>query len=84
MVLDGGFWLCSRRGFGAPCLMGVLKKASDDQQQARLIVREWLMNKLKISKIRNMSAGYYAVGILVFSAVLGILAVIVELVQRNS
>ena len=42
------------------------------------------MNKLKISKIRNMSAGYYAVGILVFSAVLGILAVIVKLVQRNS
>jgi hypothetical protein len=42
------------------------------------------MNKLKISKIRNISAGYYAVGILVFSAVLGILAVIVELVQRNS
>ena len=42
------------------------------------------MNKLKISKIRNMSAGYYAVGILVFSAVLGILAVIVELVNRNS
>ena len=42
------------------------------------------MNKLKISQIRNMSAGYYAVGILVFSAVLGILAVIVELVQRNS
>jgi hypothetical protein len=42
------------------------------------------MNKLKISKIRNLSAGYYAVGILVFSAVLGILAVIVELVQRNS
>ena len=42
------------------------------------------MNKLKISKIRNMSAGYYAVGILVFSVVLGILAVIVELVNRNS
>jgi hypothetical protein len=42
------------------------------------------MNKLKISKIKNLSAGYYAVGILVFSAVLGILAVIVELVQRNS
>jgi hypothetical protein len=42
------------------------------------------MNHLKISKIRNMSAGYYAVGILVFSALFGILAVIVELVNRNS
>jgi hypothetical protein len=42
------------------------------------------MNKLKISKIRNISAGYYAVGILAFSAVLGVLAVIVELVHRNS
>ena len=42
------------------------------------------MNNLKITKIRNMSAGYYAVGILVFSAVLGVLAVIVELVKRNS
>lgn len=42
------------------------------------------MNKLKISKIRNMSAGYYAVGILVFSAALGVLVVIVELVNRNS
>lgn len=42
------------------------------------------MNKLKISKIRNMSAGYYAAGILVFSSVLGVLAVIVELVNRNS
>jgi hypothetical protein len=42
------------------------------------------MNQLKISKIKNKSAAYYAVGILVFSAVLGVLAVIVELVQRNS
>ena len=42
------------------------------------------MNKLKISKIKNISAGYYAVGILVFSALFGVLAVIVELVQRNS
>jgi hypothetical protein len=42
------------------------------------------MNKLKITKIRNMSAGYYAVGILVFSALFGVLAVIVELVKRNS
>ena len=42
------------------------------------------MNTLKISKIRNISAGYYAVGILVFSGLLGVLAVIVELVNRNS
>jgi len=48
------------------------------------IVREWGMNKLKISNIRNISARYYAVGILVFSAVLGVIAVIVELVNRNS
>jgi len=43
-----------------------------------------MMNKLKITKIRNLSAGYYAVGIVVFSAVLCVLAVIVELVKRNS
>jgi hypothetical protein len=42
------------------------------------------MNKLKISKIRNISAGYYAVGIIIFSAVLGVLLVIAELVNRNS
>jgi hypothetical protein len=42
------------------------------------------MNKLKISNIRNISARYYAVGILVFSAVLCVIAVIVELVNRNS
>lgn len=42
------------------------------------------MNKLKISKIRNISAVYYALGIFVFSAFFGVLAVIVELVQRNS
>jgi hypothetical protein len=42
------------------------------------------MNKLKISQIKNRSAGYYAVGIVVFSAFFGILAVIMELVNRNS
>ncbi|WP_019427104.1 hypothetical protein [Limnohabitans sp. Rim28] len=42
------------------------------------------MNKLQISKIRNISARYYAVGILVFSAVLCVIAVIVVLVHRNS
>jgi hypothetical protein len=42
------------------------------------------MNKLKISNIRNISARYYAVGILGFSAVLCVIAVIVELVNRNS
>ncbi len=42
------------------------------------------MNKLKISNIRNISAGYYAVGIFVFSIVLCVIAVLVELVNRNS
>ena len=42
------------------------------------------MNKLKISNIRNISAGYYAVGIFVFSTVLCVVAVVVELVNRNS
>jgi hypothetical protein len=43
-----------------------------------------MMNKLKITKIRNLSAGYYALGIGIFSAVFFVLALIVELVQRNS
>jgi hypothetical protein len=42
------------------------------------------MTKLNIPQIKNTSARYYAVGICVFSAVLAILAVIVELVKRNS
>jgi len=42
------------------------------------------MNKLKISQIKSISAGYYAVGIGAFSAFFGILAVIMELVHRNS
>jgi hypothetical protein len=42
------------------------------------------MNKLPMSKIKSKSGAYYAVGIAVFSAVLVVLAVIVELVQRNS
>ncbi|MEY4258944.1 MAG: hypothetical protein RJA56_1845 [Pseudomonadota bacterium] len=42
------------------------------------------MNKLPMSKIKSKSGVYYAVGIAVFSAVLVVLAVIVELVQRNS
>ena len=42
------------------------------------------MNKLKISQIKSLSAGYYAVGIAAFSVFFGILAVIVELVHRNS
>lgn len=50
----------------------------------KFLVWERMMNKLKISKIRNTSARYYAVGIGVFSAVLCVLAVIVELVKRNS
>ena len=32
------------------------------------------MNKLKISQIKSLSAGYYAVGIAAFSALFGILA----------
>lgn len=42
------------------------------------------MNKLSMSKIKTKSGFYYALGIAVFSAVLIILVVIVELVQRNS
>lgn len=42
------------------------------------------MNKLSMSQIKNKSGVYYAVGIALFSAVLVVMAVIVELVQRNS
>lgn len=42
------------------------------------------MNKLSMSKIKSKSGLYYAVGIAVFSGILIVLAVIVELVQRNS
>jgi hypothetical protein len=47
-------------------------------------VREWAMNKLNMTQIKQVSARYYAVGICVFSAAFGILAVIAELVKRNS
>jgi hypothetical protein len=50
----------------------------------KIIYARQTMNKLKISQIKNRSAGYYAVGIVVFSAFFGILAVIMELVNRNS
>lgn len=43
-----------------------------------------IMNKLSVSQIRHQSAVYYAVGIAAFSAFFVVLAVIVELVQRNS
>ena len=46
--------------------------------------RIFAKNKLPMSKIKSKSGVYYAVGIAVFSAVLVVLAVIVELVQRNS
>jgi hypothetical protein len=42
------------------------------------------MNKLKISQIKNLSAGYYAAGIVAFSAFFGIVAVLAVLVNRNS
>jgi cytochrome c-type biogenesis protein CcmH/NrfG len=50
----------------------------------RIDARIFAMNKLSMSKIKSKSGVYYAVGIAVFSAVLVVLAVIVELVQRNS
>lgn len=42
------------------------------------------MNKLKMSQIRNKSAVYYAVGIVVFSGFFIAVSVIAELVVRNS
>jgi hypothetical protein len=42
------------------------------------------MNKLSMSQIRQQSAVFYAVGIAVFSSFFIVVAVIVELVQRNS
>jgi hypothetical protein len=42
------------------------------------------MNKFKMSQIRNKSAVYYAVGIAVFSGFFFVVAVIAELVSRNS
>ena len=42
------------------------------------------MNKLNMTQIKQVSARYYVVGICVFSAAFGILAVIAELVKRNS
>lgn len=42
------------------------------------------MNKLKMSQIRQKSAVYYAVGIALFSGFFIVVAVIAELVSRNS
>lgn len=42
------------------------------------------MNKLKMSQIRKKSGIYYAVGIAVFSSFFIVVAVVVELVSRNS
>jgi len=42
------------------------------------------MNTSKITQIKKTSAIYYVVGIFIFSAISGIVALIVEIVKQNS
>jgi len=42
------------------------------------------MNLSKASLIKNKSALYYAVGIVIFSAIVGTVMLIVEIVKQNS
>jgi hypothetical protein len=42
------------------------------------------MNTSKITQIKKTSAIYYVVGIVIFSAIAGIVALIVEIVKQNS
>jgi len=42
------------------------------------------MNSSKVTQIKKSSALYYLVGIVIFSAIAGIVALIVEIVQQNS
>jgi len=42
------------------------------------------MNTSKVTQIKKTSALFYAVGIVIFSAIAGIVALIVEIVKQNS
>ena len=42
------------------------------------------MNESKVTQIKKTSAIYYVVGIVIFSAIAGIVALIVEIVKQNS
>ena len=42
------------------------------------------MNTPKVTQIKKTSALYYVVGIVIFSAIAGIVAMIVEIVKQNS
>ena len=42
------------------------------------------MNTPKVTQIKKTSALYYVVGIVIFSAIAGIVALIVEIVKQNS
>ncbi len=42
------------------------------------------MNTSKITQIKKTSAIYYVVGIFIFSAIAGTIALIVEIVKQNS
>jgi hypothetical protein len=42
------------------------------------------MNTSKITQIKKTSAIYYVVGIFIFSAIAGIVALVVEIVKQNS
>jgi hypothetical protein len=42
------------------------------------------MNTSKITQIKKTSALYYVVGIVIFSAIAGVVALIVEIVKQNS
>jgi len=42
------------------------------------------MNTSKITQIKKTSAIYYLVGVFIFSAIAGIVALVVEIVKQNS
>lgn len=43
-----------------------------------------MIKKSKMSEIKTMAAGFYAVGIVVFSGAFVVLAVVMFLINRNS
>ena len=42
------------------------------------------MNKLLPTQLKNKAAIYYAVGVLIFSAIAGVIVTIIVIVNRNS
>jgi len=42
------------------------------------------MNTSKVTQIKKTSALYYVVGIFIFSAIAGIIALILEIIKQNS